>query len=52
VSLSARAVTLLVGRALALPTGWRFADPWPVVGAAQGLTVRVVLDLLDPADCG
>ncbi len=75
-------------RALALLTGWRFADPWPVVGADQGLTVpagvprrridfvlhddafvpvaaedlqssvsdhravRVVLDLVDPADCG
>ena len=45
-------MTLLVVRALALLTGWRFADPWPVVGADQGLTVRVVLDLVDPADCG
>lgn len=75
-------------RALALLTGWRFADPWAVVGADEGLTVpagepqrridfvlhddaftpvaaedlrsavsdhravRVVLDLVDPPDCG
>ena len=26
-------------RALRLLTGWRFTDPWPVVGAGDGLTV-------------
>jgi endonuclease/exonuclease/phosphatase family metal-dependent hydrolase len=26
-------------RALSLLTGWRFADPWPVAGGGQGLTV-------------